>query len=111
MEHPSDLERACKSGAKEVADREDMERRENLVKEIQRKNMATNGPAAPWLVGVSGRYGKIERLAKGLGEDGECLRKEAKKAMKHLLTCMARAEDQLRGAKAKRRTPVGRTRG
>ena len=104
MEHQSDLERACTSGEKEAADREEMEKRENLVKEIQRKSRATNGPAAPCVVGVSERYGKIERLAKGLGEDGECIRSDAERAMEHLVACMARAEDLLRGARSKGRT-------
>ena len=64
-----------------AAAKADLDKKEGELKQLHRKNRATTGPGADWVVGVAECSQTIGRYAKRLSERGESCKKGAEGAM------------------------------
>ena len=90
------MEHAEKCAQETAAARADLDKKEGELRQLDRKNRATAGPGADWVVGIAECYQTIDRYAKRLGERGDSCKKGSGSAMVQLRACMERVAAELR---------------
>ena len=79
-----------------AADKADADKKEAELRQLDRKNRATAGPGADWVVGIAESYKAVDRYAKKLGERGESYKQGAEGALEQLRDCLERVAAELR---------------